>query len=207
MGRLCGESSVRFSDTLAAPSCHMKYAVHIALLVELAVAQWVLSMRPQHSRKRTDADAQAGNGVKTEPGLLVYGLGHASSRCQAHPTTCVRCFPTRRPSPLFSMTSGIRRMLRSVVSGRTAAHHRPMTVEVPDIDAQLLNRLKERGASDFILQRFARHLSARPAGTPMPCPFCFGLGQHSELEDQTRIGDIYTVRCHRCGDQITLRLR
>ena len=75
----------------------------------------------------------------------------------------------------------------------------------PDIEAQLVQRLKEKGASAYTLERFARHLRSRPPESPLPCPFCFGLGQDSELVEQTRIGDIYTVRCHTCGDQITLR--
>ena len=77
----------------------------------------------------------------------------------------------------------------------------------PHIDAQLVHRLKEKGASAYTLERFARHLRSLPLEAALPCPFCFGLGQESELVEQTRIRDIHTVRCPTCGDQITLRER
>ena len=78
--------------------------------------------------------------------------------------------------------------------------------DIPDLNEQLVQALAERGASTPMLERFARHLRSRPANAPLPCPFCFGLGRESELAEQTRFRDVYTVRCHTCGDQFTLRV-
>jgi hypothetical protein len=75
---------------------------------------------------------------------------------------------------------------------------------VPDTDIQLVRALKERGASSYMLEHFARRLRSRPPDSDLPCPFCFGLGRDSPLIEQTRMGQILTFRCHTCGEQVLL---
>jgi len=78
---------------------------------------------------------------------------------------------------------------------------------MPDIGfhSQLIEAMKRRATPAGTIERFVRHLRALPAGSDLPCPFCFALGRDGTLLEQTKTTTILSMRCASCGEQVVFR--